>query len=458
MKFLLKILKWTAGLVVLAVVALVAWLGFFPPDLIRVGSGYSAKIVCSNVFLAGRNPKDVLEVDVQAPGHPLLRLMSVDVDEGTGTVTAGLFGLLGKSVAIYREGLGCTSFPNGPADVDRVVTGPLVEAAQGEGMWPDGGQVPPPSPEIAAILNDSQLAGPGMRAIVVVRDGQIVGEKYADGFSDKTRLLGWSMTKTVNAALIGTAVKAGKMNIESGGLFPAWNADGRSAINVDSLMGMSSGLEFNEDYGDVTDVTRMLFLESDMARFAETKPLAGEAGKLFNYSSGTTVMLSRLWQDAVGTDQAVDWPKDSLFSPIGMNNAVMEMDAAGTYVGSSYLYATARDWARFGQFLLQDGTWKGAEILPEGFVSWMRQAALASDGWYGRGQLWLKGPARGDTDTNPDKRFGLPADTYWMLGHDGQSAAIIPSKGLVIVRLGLTPSKFGYQPQGLVWAVVKASE
>ena len=180
-----------------------------------------------------------------------------------------------------------------------------------------------------------------MRAVVVVKNGRIVAERYGDGFSAKTPLLGWSMTKTVNAAIIGTLVKDGKMAVTNQGLFGPWKADGRAAISLADMMAMSSGLEFNEDYGDVADVTRMLYLEPDMAGFAESKPLTGDVGKVFSYSSGTAVMLSRLWQDAIGDkDKALAWPRTALFEPLGMQSAVLETDEQGTFVGSSYLYAT----------------------------------------------------------------------------------------------------------------------
>ena len=155
----------------------------------------------------------------------------------------------------------------------------------------------------------------------------------------------------------------------------------------------------------------------------------------------------------------MSYPKRALFDPIGMASAVLEPDAHGTFVGSSYLYATARDWARFGQFLLQDGVWNGQEILPPGFVAWMREEAPASKGQYGKGQVWLYGP-EGDTPVgqDPDVGFDLPDDTYWLEGHDGQSVAIIPSKKLVVVRMGLTPFNLAYKPQGLVSALAKAVE
>ncbi|CDX29655.1 Beta-lactamase [Mesorhizobium sp. SOD10] len=458
MRAVVKFIKWLLGLVVLAVAALFAWLYFAPPELIRVGSGYSAKIVCSNVFIAGRDAKEVLAVDVQAPGHPLLKLMKVSVDKERGLVSAGLLWVFGKSVAVERDGVGCASVPDGDTGTARQTSlhAAPSAAAQPDALWPEGERVDASqNPEVAKIVDDAAMAGIGMRAIVVVKNGRIVAERHGEGFSARTPLLGWSMTKTVNAAIVGTLVKDGKLALDNKGLFAPWKVDGRAAISLADMMAMSSGLAFNEDYGDVADVTRMLYLEPDMARFAEGQPLTGEVGKVFSYSSGTAVMLSRLWQDAIGDKaKALAWPRTALFEPLGMHSAVLETDERGTFVGSSYLYATAHDWARFGQFLLQGGTWNGNQILPAGFVDWMREPAPASK-VYGKGQVWIEGP--GDEE-NPGAgaAAGLPKDTYWMEGHDGQTVAIIPSEQLVVVRLGLTPGKFGYRPQRMVGALVKA--
>jgi CubicO group peptidase (beta-lactamase class C family) len=288
-----------------------------------------------------------------------------------------------------------------------------------------------------------------------VKNGRIIGERYGDGFKAETPLLGWSMTKSVNAAIVGTLIKAGKLSLDQSGLLPEWKGDGRAAIKLSDLLAMSSGLEFNEDYGDVADVTRMLYLEPDMADFAASKPLVHDIGQTWSYSSGTSVMLSRIWQDAVGAE-ALSYAKKALFDPIGMTSAVPEPDEHGTFVGSSYLYATGRDWARFGLFILNKGVWNGTEILPAGYADWMRVPVPASQGAYGKGQVWLWGPDGDKAGHDTDVRFGLPPDTFWFQGHDGQSVTLIPSKNLVIVRMGLTPLKLGYQPQALVAAVVKA--
>ncbi|MCO6388050.1 serine hydrolase [Aliihoeflea sp. 40Bstr573] len=452
MRLLVKLLKGALVVLLVAVAALAGWLYLAPPDLIRVGTGYTAKIVCSNVFIAGRDPQEVLAVDVQAPGHPLLGFIDIDVDREREVVSAALLGLFGRNQAVHREGLGCASVPVG--EIERV---PAVGAAahvepverDAAAPWPEGEGVADADPAVAAILDDAEMVGPGMRAVVVVRDGRIVGERYGEGFSANTPLLGWSMTKTVTAAILGTLDD--RLPRDAASLRPGWS-DARSMITVADLMAMSSGLEFNEDYGAVADVTRMLYLESDMAGFAADNPLLYPHGTEFSYSSGTSVILSRLWQDRFDDQQqALSWPRRALFAPLGMESAVLETDAAGTFVGSSYLYATARDWARFGQFLLQGGEWDGTRILPAGYVDWMREPAPASGGTYGRGQLWLAGPERG-------RQAELPDDTYWLRGHDGQSMAIVPSSRLIVLRLGLTPSSLDYSPAPMIAALVAAGE
>jgi CubicO group peptidase (beta-lactamase class C family) len=265
------------------------------------------------------------------------------------------------------------------------------------------------------------------------------------------------MTKTVTAALVGMQVADGKLSLQQDGFWPD-KADPRAQITLAQLMAMSSGLRYNEGYGDVSDVTRMLYLEPDMASFTAAQPLEGTPGSKWNYSSGTTVLLSRIWQRAAGGGaDALSLPHNRLFAPLGMNSAVIEADARGNLVGSSYMYANTLDWARFGQFLLQDGVWQGKRILPEGFVQGMQQVAPASEGKYGQGQVWRWGPFSDiPGEPNPDTPYHLPADTYWMLGHDGQSIAIVPSQQLVVVRLGLTPYQLNYKPQALLAKVVNA--
>jgi CubicO group peptidase (beta-lactamase class C family) len=455
--------------VVLALVLLPAVLAFAlwlkSPDILRVGANYSAKIVCSNVFLAGRDPDEVLRTDVQAPGIALLGLMRVSVDRERRVVRAGLLGIIGDGLAVARPGTGCTVVPDGNLDFAMHVptvsapgitsAGAEPSAGAGPADWPAGNAVATDA-ALERLLADDTLAGPGIRAIVVVNHGRIVAERYGAGFSATTPLLGWSMTKSVLAGVVGVLVKEGRLALDQPAGAAAIGADGREAIRIADLLAMSSGLNFNEAYGTVSDVTRMLYLEPDMAGFARGQPLMHPAGEFWSYSSGTANILSRIAQDAAGALGA-QYPADKLFKPLGMTSATMETDESGTLVGSSYMYATARDWARYGQFLLQAGVWQGQELLPRGYVAMMASPVAASDGQYGHGLVWLWGSDAAVPGKNPDAAFGIPADTFWMAGHDGQSTAIIPSRELVIVRLGLTPARDHYSPQPLVKAILEAT-
>ncbi|MGK6312139.1 serine hydrolase domain-containing protein [Neorhizobium sp. DT-125] len=444
MRLLMRIVKIVFGVIAVGVIGLAVWLFTSPPELLRVGSGYAAKIVCSNVFLAGRDSEEVLAVDVQAPGHPLLRLMNVSVNQAEKRVRAALLGFIAGNDAVYREGLGCSVTPDGSAPAPLNVARSAPVAIDETVLWPEGGKIES-DPNVAALLSDAALTGPGMRAVVVVKGGRIVGETYGPGFSKDTPLLGWSMTKTVTATIIGTLIRDGKLSLEDKGLFPQWRNDQRNDIRLADLLAMESGLAFNENYGTVADVTRMLYLEPDMANFAADLPLEADPGTRFNYSSGVGVMLSKVWMDRIGDRAAaLAYPGKALFGPLGMASAVMETDEAGTFVGSSYMYATARDWARLGLFLAHDGVWNGNRILPEGFVARMQEPNRTSNGRYSKMQTWL-----------PVRSGDIPADAFFLDGHDGQNVIVVPSLDLVVVRLGLTPGWERYSPLQLVEEVAK---
>jgi CubicO group peptidase (beta-lactamase class C family) len=448
-----------ALVLLLLVLAFALWMK--PPEILRVGANYSAKIVCSNVFLAGRDPDEVLRTDVQAPGVALLRLMRVSVDRDRRVVRAGLLGFIGDGLAVVRPGSGCAVVPDGNLEFATHISSVAAHAEsavaappKASAAWPDGNAVATTA-ALDRLLADDTLAGPGMRAIVVVDHGRIVAERYGAGFSATTPLLGWSMAKSVVAGLVGVLVKEGRLALDQ---LAGWSAPdgGRERIRIADLLAMSSGLRFNEAYGAVSDVTRMLYLQPDMAGFSRAQPLLHPAGEFWSYSSGTANILSRIVQDAAG-GLAAAYPTEKLFKPLGMASATIETDEDGTLVGSSYMYATARDWARYGLFLLQDGTWRGQEMLPRGYVAMMASPVATSDGEYGHGLVWLWGSEAVTPGKNPDAAFGIPADTFWMEGHDGQSTAVIPSRQLVIVRLGLTPARDHYHPQPLVKAILEAA-
>lgn len=454
MRIIGKVLKWLALLIVVVVVGGAGYLYFLPPELFRVGTAYAAKIVCSNYFLAHRDPAAVLADDVQAPGHPLLKY--VKVEQQGDYVSASLFGWVAESFAVNRDGLGCAVAPNGDLDTVRAekFAKPVAVQKISDYEWPLGDEVSlEKSESVQTLIADQALAGPGMRAIVVVKNGRLIAETYGPGFTADTPLMGWSMTKSVTGALVAARVAEGKLKWDQDHLFPEWTDD-RAKIKISDLMAMQSGLSLVESYGDVNDVTRMLFLEADQTKFVTGHGLEAQPGTKFSYTTGTGVLLSKIWMNTFSDlQEAFAYPRKALFGPIGMRSAIMETDATGTFSGGSLMYATARDWARFGLLLADKGDWNGVQVLPEDYAAMVETATPVSNGRYTEALSWKSAPA-GD---GVQPATALPADAFWAQGHDGQSIAVIPSERLIVVRLGLTPSKLGYRPQELVAKVMEAA-
>lgn len=448
---LLKVFGFLAGFLFLAALGVSGWLALAPPEALRLATAYAAETVCSNVFVAHRDVDAILQTDLLGLGHRIFKHMKIDVDPKDGRVRASYLGLFADGGAQYDEGRGCTHIASGEfPDRPSTPPSPPPQPARMVALWPEGEKAQLSSnPRLLEAINDSALQGPGMRAIIVVHDGRIIAETYGPGFNASTPLQGWSMTKTVNAALVGVAIGDGKLSLDQKNLFPQWAGDARSQISVADLMAMSGGLKWNEDEGTVTDPSRMEFLTSDGAAFARDRPLVAPPGTKFNYSSGESVLLTRLWMNAVG-DAARSYPQERLFTPLGMTSAVLEADLSGTFLGEGFLYANAHDWARFGEFLRLGGTWNGQQLLPSGFVDYIVSPSAVSDEGhgpvYGRGQVWL---AKG-------QQFGLPDDTFMLQGHLRQVIAVIPSRKLVILRMGMTREDIGYSYAKLLRAIVAA--
>ncbi|MGM4895847.1 serine hydrolase domain-containing protein [Tardiphaga sp. 839_C3_N1_4] len=449
MHWALRLFGFVVAVLALAILGLGGWIVIAHQDELQLASAAAAKTICSNVFMAEREADAILRTDLLALGHPIFRLMKIDVSAADHSVDASLFGFFAKRHAQYVEGRGCTNVLNDQS-WDRPAALRLSSTKDADKLWPTGEKAQlSDNARLQAAVNNPVFQGPGMRAIVVVHDGRIVAETYGQGFTTSTPLLGWSMTKSVTAALVGLAIKDGKLSLDQKHLFPQWAGDARSDISVADLMAMSGGLEWNEDQGRHTDPGRMEYLVRDAAAFARDRRLIASPGTKFHYSSGESVLLTRLWQNAIG-EGALSYPRERLFNPLGMNSAVIEADEAGTFLGEGFLYANAHDWARFGEFLRLRGEWNGQQLLPAGFVDYMRSPAPASDEGqgpvYGRGQLWL---ARG-------QGFDLPADTFMLQGHLRQVIAVIPSRKLVILRMGLTREDIGFSNAKLLRAIIAA--
>jgi len=271
MHWTLRLISFVIGILALAILGLSGWILVARQDTLQLASAAAAKIVCSNVFVAKRDVDTIWRTDLLTLGHPIFRLMKIDVSAVDHSVDAGIFGFFAERHAQYVEGRGCTNVLNDQS-WERPAAQPSSPNADADMLWPAGEKVQlSDNPRLLAALNDPVLQGPGMRAVVVVHDGRIVAEAYGQGFAASTPLLGWSMTKSVTAALVGMAIKDGKLSLDQKHLFPQWAADARSDISIADLMAMSGGLQWNEDQGRLTDPGRMEYLVSDAAAFARDR-------------------------------------------------------------------------------------------------------------------------------------------------------------------------------------------
>ena len=281
---------------------------------------------------------------------------------------------------------------------------------------------------IAAISGD----GGASLATLVVHRGRVVAEQYGADVDEHTTLISWSMAKSITQAVIGILVGDGSLDIDEPADVPEFVGTEKAAITVRHLLEMRSGLEFVEDYVDdaTSHCLDMLFGsgQHDHAHYAAGLPLVHSPGTVWNYSSGTTNILSRLAGDIVGSGRIGEVLSERIFDPLGMTSATPKFDSAGTFVGSSYVYATARDFARFGYLYLRDGVWDGRRLLPPGWVDLARTPVSTSDEppFFGYGTHWWIWPE-------------LPGSLA-AHGYEGQYVLVVPDRDLVVVQLSKVPA------------------
>jgi CubicO group peptidase (beta-lactamase class C family) len=421
------------ALVLLSFIGITPLYLYYAPS---VAAGIGAKLACSSRFISKLSDEQALQDIIDY--SPILAYLDVHVDSAAGSVSTSFLGLA-SATASYREGLGCALDYEGYTAREGIEP-PQFPASAAE--WPEGNRVETiePTAQLALerLLEEDRQEGLETRALVAVRDQKIIAEAYGEGIGPDTQLLGWSMGKSINAVFIGHLVYEGKLSLDESGLFAEWSGDVRSRIRLVDLLNMTDGLDFSEVYQPGNDVTTMLFTEPDMARFVIEQPSAHPPGTHFSYSSGTANLLSLLVQRHTGgsLQKSLDYLAKEIYQPMGITQALFETDAAGVFVGSSYFYASARDWARAGQLLLNGGVLNGHRILGEEFVDRLSQPnRSANEPRYGF-QFWLN--SGGGKPRWPD----LPADTIAAQGNREQRVMIIPSLQVVIVRLGWTKGRY----------------
>lgn len=435
---------------------------------ISVLSGYSAKAACSCVFVAKRDLQTVIDEELAT----YKAFIDVSIDENGKRAIANAAGT--ERIAVYREGLGCSLLPEGMAQAEKVegFTPVALPTENPDSLhWPFGGMDTLPYPtsvnkekldaavEKIFVESNPELLQNTRAALVVYKD-KIIAERYAEGFDKNTPLLGWSMTKSVTNALAGILVGQGELDVSERAPIAAWSSkdDPRNEITLDHLMRMSSGLDFEEVYFGDADATRMLFMEKSTGDYAIKSKLAHAPDTHWSYSSGTTNIISKIIRERFENHaDYLRFPRKALFNKIGMRSATLEPDAGGTFVGSSFMYATARDWARFGLLYLYDGIWAGERILPEGWVDYSQKRTPTSEHGIYSAQFWNAATKKVGT---PMARYwpDLPDDIYYASGFEGQQVVIIPSKDMVIVRLGLTADRAAWDLGAFIKEVLESVE
>lgn len=428
MKKFLKILA-----VLLLIVLVYLRVAIYPQlDLI---SGFSAKSVASGHFIDGRSLETIQKGDND--------IDKVDwatnaIDENGKFAISKVYGLKERK-AIYREGLGATLI-NDDFDITKPYEVPKRTFLNNNLPYPYGNNNPEDTlladvdyyklqKAVESVFDKEGQKNKRTRAVVVLYKGHLVAEKYAPGFTATSKILGWSMTKSLTATYFGILQKQGKIDIMKPAPIAEWQNDERKNITINDLLHMNSGLEWEEDYSKISDVTEMLFEATDMTQSQVKKPAAFKPNTHWNYSSGTTNLLSGILRKQFKSHQEyLDFWYSSLLDKIGMNSALVETDMAGNFVGSSYGWATTRDWAKLGLLYLNQGNWNGEQIFEPSWAKYVATPTNGSNGQYGA-HFWLNAGGK-----YPD----VPRDLYHFSGYQGQMVFIIPSENLVVVRMGLS--------------------
>jgi CubicO group peptidase (beta-lactamase class C family) len=411
-----------------------------------VASGFVSHQLCSAAFVSGLEPERYYREAIAPTMHPVSFLAHHSVDPRRREVSVSFAGIA-SARAVYRGPAGCLVLHGDPpaatAALQAEPAPPLLPEIAGPEV------VEPRQPALRAALDRAfaENAEPPFRqtkAIVVVRDGRVIAERYAPGYGIDTPMLGWSMTKSVTNALLAILVRQGKLDMTAPAPIAAWSEPGdpRHAITPDNLLRMNSGLDIGQSMtasaSTAFDPTAYMVFsgERDMAGFAERAPLKAPPGTWWNYTNGNTLLLSRLIRDDAGGDAAsvLAFAHRELFDKLGMRHVSLEFDAVGTPIGASHMFASARDWARFGLLYLNDGVVGDERILPQGWVDYSVSPTPGS-GVYGYGAgFWTN---RGGGDGAAYRiAHGLPADAFMARGSGGQYTIVVPSQRLVVVRLG----------------------
>lgn len=418
-------------------------------------SGFSAKNVASAHFIDNRSLQLIEKSDND---FDVIGWATNQINESGKFATATVLGLKERK-AIYRQGLGATLITDG-FDTAKAFEVPKRIQFKNNLPFPYGELEPKDTifsnvdyaklnKAVANAFDTNGEDDKRTRSVLVIYKDKIIAEKYAQGFNKNSIILGWSMTKSITGTLFGILQKQRKFDIYKPAPIPEWQNDNRKNITTNDLLHMNSGLEWEEAYDKICDATEMLFHDQDMSRSQLLKPAVFKPNTHWNYSSGTTNLLSGILRKQFKTHQEyLDFWYSALIDKIGMHSMIVETDMAGNYVGSSYAWATTRDWSKLGLLYLHKGNWNGEQLFDAIWAKYVSTPTNSSNGKYGA-HFWLNADG-----FYPD----APRDMYSCNGFQGQKVYIILSMDLVIVRMGLTgDSDFDFNGllKGIVGSVKK---
>jgi CubicO group peptidase (beta-lactamase class C family) len=414
---------------------ILGYFGFMNYPKLELISGFSAKSVASGHFI-DRRPQEIIEKSDN--DFDVIGWATNEINESGKFATAAVFGLK-KRKAIYRAGLGATLI-NDNFDVTKSYEVPKRTKSKNKLTFPYGNleakdtifanvDYAKLNEAVANAFDAKGYNNKRTRSVLVIYKDKIIAEKYVEGFTKNSVILGWSMTKSITGTLFGILQKQGRFDIYKPAPIVEWQKDKRKNITTNDLLHMNSGLEWEEHYDRICDATKMLFQTEDMTRSQLLKPALFKPNTHWNYSSGTTNLLSGILRKQFKTHQEyLDFWYSALIDKIGMNSMLIETDMAGNYIGSSYAWATTRDWSKLGLLYLHKGNWNGEQLFDSSWAKYVSTPTNTSHRRYGA-QFWLNAGGH-----FPD----VPRDMYYCNGFQGQMVAIIPSMDLVIVRMGLT--------------------
>lgn len=418
----------------MALLLAIAWaLGFSPRYFLnapQVATGIGAKLSCSMRYVMGLSDEQAQrDIEVYSPIFKLLTYRYND-DAQTATAAIGPY----ERSASYKEPFGCYLDYRYSQRRD-VLSWPTP--SQSDEPWPKGHSVTTLLPlyqsRLKALLDEDNALGHDTRALLVVHQGQVVAEAYGEGFNEDSLFLGWSMAKSFTGLMVGQLEMLDKLSTDERNLFPEWAEDERANIAIAHLLQMTDGLDYDEIYDPGQSAPAMLFQAPSAAQYMIHRAARDRIGEHYRYSSGSTVLLNKIVQNrwSPSNIEAVRNIATEFFKPFALHKMEFEADADGLLMGSSYLYTTARDWAKLGQVMLNGGEINGVRIVSEDWIerSLTPNTALNGEGDFGF-HWWLNRGAE-------VKRWpSLPDNAFAAQGNREQRVLVLPDQELVIVRLG----------------------